>query len=653
MGKPSGPTGPSGPTVKRLFALSGNRCAFPNCASSLVDQPSGSIIGEMCHIKGKKLGAARFDATQTDEERHGFDNLILLCGPYHKVIDEDEQRYTVDALREMKATHDAAGREEDTRVDEATADRFVTCVLSSAIGEGSVVSSNCQSQNVRISEISGHHNVVTVQQPHGIPEGFLMAILEKLENNQRVDAGPPQSFHSDIDSARDYIRSGKPDVAIELLTQLKQRYWDKFSEREKYRVLANIGHAHEAKEAFGEAAAYFIKAKSHQPDDEQARCFEAMGQFSLGNSQDAYRLANAILADFPQCCLAHALRIRAAPPTSTFEELESNICLQSRSSVEVLHALGWRAMAEGLFDHAERSAREALQRQPESAEIKELLAVALVQQEARRLPPGDPTGSTSCLDQAVRLLTDALASKKGCINQTQVRIRYIRAAAYELTGDPERAETDYRAARELDPDDPEVAKRFAIFLLRRGKEDAAIDVLRSTSTDSPVENSVILAELLAQRNHEGDRRVAVDILEASVSRASTVASHTRAEIISALSHLYELLNDNARGLALVDGLPADFLSESVALAVKANISRRAGSVDAAVRFAHDAMGALNARSDRHELTSVALALTRVGQHEAAMSVWKKLITPDHIGEDTHIAYFPHIWVVISCDFRSA
>jgi len=127
MGKAGGPNGPSRPTVKRLFAVSGNKCAFPECDRPLVDPSTGSIIGEICHIRGEKPGAKRYDPSQTNKERHGFDNLILLCALHHKIIDDDEQAYTVERLREMKASHRGT-----TPVDEATTERFVSNVVQIA-----------------------------------------------------------------------------------------------------------------------------------------------------------------------------------------------------------------------------------------------------------------------------------------------------------------------------------------------------------------------------------------------------------------------------------------------------------------------------------------------------------------------------------------
>lgn len=97
----------SQPTVrdaKRLFALSGNRCAFPKCQISIAE--GASLVGEICHIKGDKVGAARYDEAQTDEQRQAFENLLLMCGTHHKVIDDDEISYTVERLIKIKADHE-------------------------------------------------------------------------------------------------------------------------------------------------------------------------------------------------------------------------------------------------------------------------------------------------------------------------------------------------------------------------------------------------------------------------------------------------------------------------------------------------------------------------------------------------------------------
>jgi hypothetical protein len=91
--------------IKKLFACSGNRCAFPKCrASMVVDQ---TLIGEICHIKGEKPTSRRYDPSQTNLERHAYDNLVLMCPNHHTVIDDDDEAYTVERLHKIKASHEA------------------------------------------------------------------------------------------------------------------------------------------------------------------------------------------------------------------------------------------------------------------------------------------------------------------------------------------------------------------------------------------------------------------------------------------------------------------------------------------------------------------------------------------------------------------
>jgi hypothetical protein len=107
---------PSWKTIKKLFAVSHNQCAFQNCESPVVEE-SDSITGVVCHIKARSIGGPRYDAQQTEEERHSFANLILLCSRHGKIIDSEPERYTVDKLREMKRQHEQRGPVELSQSD--------------------------------------------------------------------------------------------------------------------------------------------------------------------------------------------------------------------------------------------------------------------------------------------------------------------------------------------------------------------------------------------------------------------------------------------------------------------------------------------------------------------------------------------------------
>lgn len=90
-------------TVKKLFALSGNLCAFPGCIEKMVDD-NGVVLGKICHIEAAKKGGPRYDEDSNDEKRRNFDNLILLCPNHHTKIDNDPS-YTIDSLKKMKVEH--------------------------------------------------------------------------------------------------------------------------------------------------------------------------------------------------------------------------------------------------------------------------------------------------------------------------------------------------------------------------------------------------------------------------------------------------------------------------------------------------------------------------------------------------------------------
>lgn len=103
---------PSRKTVLRLYTMSGNACAFSTCKTPIFSE--GANLGEVCHIRAHRGGGKRYDAGQSDVERHSFDNLILLCCNHHKKIDDLDQIYTVEKLEAMKRAHESKfGRDEE------------------------------------------------------------------------------------------------------------------------------------------------------------------------------------------------------------------------------------------------------------------------------------------------------------------------------------------------------------------------------------------------------------------------------------------------------------------------------------------------------------------------------------------------------------
>lgn len=108
---------PTARTIKKLFALSGNLCAFPECRSPIIGN-DGTVTGEICHIKARRPRGPRFDATLSSQEREDFANLLLLCSPHHKVIDSEPVLYTVAFLKGIKDAHQRVRGRAERDLDE-------------------------------------------------------------------------------------------------------------------------------------------------------------------------------------------------------------------------------------------------------------------------------------------------------------------------------------------------------------------------------------------------------------------------------------------------------------------------------------------------------------------------------------------------------
>jgi len=176
-------TAPTPADTKRLFALSGNRCAFPRCRTPVVQD--GTLVGRVCHIKAASPGGKRFDPEQTPIERHGFDNLILLCANHHAVIDDDLIAYTVERLLKMKGDHEDHAT---TITDSGAIDAFQTLVDQSVNSNGQ--SGGIAAHTVNAGAINFHapprSTVAETRATKAVEAIWNMVVLLKKEFNDVV-----------------------------------------------------------------------------------------------------------------------------------------------------------------------------------------------------------------------------------------------------------------------------------------------------------------------------------------------------------------------------------------------------------------------------------------------------------------------------------
>lgn len=101
-------------TKELLAKRVGMRCSNPNCRKPTCGPKDNSAeilsIGVAAHISAAALGGPRYDPNITSNERRSPDNGLWLCQNCSKLVDSDDERYTVDLLRTWKSLSEEAAR---------------------------------------------------------------------------------------------------------------------------------------------------------------------------------------------------------------------------------------------------------------------------------------------------------------------------------------------------------------------------------------------------------------------------------------------------------------------------------------------------------------------------------------------------------------
>ena len=550
------------------------------------------------------------DALAVEMEGHGF-----LLGVR---MNHGTQGIVVRGISDLVDGKDEENDDKWQPVAARRAAAFAFQLLAKLPPEESKSAATAYVQQVTVGEISGSNNTLNVHQHQGV----------NLEEALRAIRTTVTDANAEIDGAVARMNAGELEIAIHILEDLRKKRWDTLTPREKYRLAANTGHALERKGEFRKAAQYYMEARQHQPQDEKARAYEAIAHYHLGDTAKAYELAGAIRNEYPNCAIAVAVRIRSAPPDVTLGELEAIVPPALGEELDILHALGWKALASGDLAAANRFVEISLKRHPDSVEVKEQQAVVIIQEEGHAKHAKRAVKNPK-LDLAVANLTAGIAKHRG--RRDEARLRYNRAEAYDLLGKTEEAETDFRTACDADKDEPDVVRRFVLFLERHDRTDAAINALRQAdNVKKDHRNRLLLSGLLSDRKGKGDVESAISLLQETI--AEKPEPDIRTEMVALLTHLFGGQNQHDKALSYLDGLDSTLLQPAVFNAIRARALLRAGRKDEAASYASRGAEALVADSSVTDQMRVAESLSFVGKKQDALKQWKAILKPDHVDQ---------------------
>ncbi|MFC3713989.1 hypothetical protein ACFOMD_15565 [Sphingoaurantiacus capsulatus] len=98
-------------TQKMLWGRAAGRCSMMDCRIELVEDATETdneaLVGENCHIVADSEDGPRGKDPLPFDQRAKYGNLILLCRNHHRVIDQQVNTYTVEALNKIKSDHES------------------------------------------------------------------------------------------------------------------------------------------------------------------------------------------------------------------------------------------------------------------------------------------------------------------------------------------------------------------------------------------------------------------------------------------------------------------------------------------------------------------------------------------------------------------
>ncbi len=227
-------------TKRRLYALSGNQCAFPDCNVEFVNEKDDTNFSNICHIEdanpNKNGKADRYNPNMTEQERAGYPNLILIC-PNHHIETNDPKKYTVEALQKMKRDHEgkirkAVAGENSISKHPSILNEVVSQLGSKPINEHNVdeiITAPNIEEKIEYNSISTYKWVI---EKYKIYQGKLNIIYQEIDNqgsskkdillNNINDLYLQEKSNYDYDG----IKQTKEN-ADTIFENIKNKLWDK------------------------------------------------------------------------------------------------------------------------------------------------------------------------------------------------------------------------------------------------------------------------------------------------------------------------------------------------------------------------------------------------------------------------------------------
>jgi tetratricopeptide (TPR) repeat protein len=259
--------------IRRLFALSGNECTFPDCSKRLIDEDD-EFMGEVCHIEAAEPLGQRYNKLQNDEQRRSFENLILFCFEHHKKTD-NIVKFPVEKLKEMKAAHERSFEARPYELPKLAEERIhekLELLYELAV-------------ETRDSVLEIQENVRTLVAIHFESTNATGKLSGMTA--EKIVADESKLYDKKLDFLRRLRKDRKAQTALEELKLMEAENWDDFDQELRYKVVVNIAVALLSLGRTDEAGQYLVKLEHVEFRNVDVLGFLALG-YAITNNKAAF-----------------------------------------------------------------------------------------------------------------------------------------------------------------------------------------------------------------------------------------------------------------------------------------------------------------------------------------------------------------------------
>jgi len=444
-----------------------------------------------------------------------------------------------------------------------------------------------------------------------------------------------QTLDAEIDAAKKLVEDLEIDIALHSLNRLRDRAWDRLPARQRFRLLANLGTAHNQAGEFERAAPFFIEAEQFAPEDPKAIGLAAAGLMYQGHEATALEKVIAATHRFPDNALLLEIYIRASPESTSLDELEEKVPAGLKENTGVLHALSMRAARIGDHAAAEKYAR-GLAHVETSLDSLLLLGSTLLARETAghrfTRARGAVMDTHGRIDEAIDALTAACEKYGARIpRQRALHLFHNRAVGFMLRGQDESARRDLERCMNLSPNDEQVIKLYARIRIDMGEWRAARDLLTEQFNQSRTAGvGLALCAAWIESGHAEAPAKAREILYAVEIPESGSLSGEQIGVVDQMFDLYCRGGDIELAQRTLSHLPQG-IPDLLKRVMEARLCRAQGDTSKATRILTEAVDLIRDDTDWATQLQIADELTNNEAYDLALPLWKRLVPPDSLG----------------------